>query len=177
MADVLITFQCNIYFSLSETPWRKLNTAPVCFGAKGDRFGSFWVEVGGSVEAVKLVHVSGQVSCMPGDWTNWGCSHVDLIVTVITNSSNFVLLPESRQNVYRIPGYNYDSKELVFTGLQSPLSVSSAQELRIWYGSDLIGDTEYDNNGTTCADVYAMHILKGTTNTVWGSCKYLFCCQ
>ncbi|XP_067023808.1 uncharacterized protein, partial [Acropora muricata] len=47
----------------SETPWRKLNSAPVCFGAKDNQFGRFRVEVGGSIQAVKLVHLSGQVNC------------------------------------------------------------------------------------------------------------------
>ena len=31
----------------TEAPWQKLNTAPVCFGAKGDNFGSFEVAIGG----------------------------------------------------------------------------------------------------------------------------------
>lgn len=63
--------------NITETPWQKLNTAPVCFGAKGDNFGSFEVEIGGSVNSVKLVHVAGEVTCIWSDgnnaWSKFGC--------------------------------------------------------------------------------------------------------
>ena len=39
----------NVFHVLTETPWRKLNSAPVCFGARDNQFGRFQVEVGGSI--------------------------------------------------------------------------------------------------------------------------------
>ena len=69
-------FFFNVFLVLTETPWRKLNSAPVCFGAKDDQFGWFQVEVGGSIQAVKLVHLSGQVTCnhrQVNTWSKWGC--------------------------------------------------------------------------------------------------------
>ena len=68
-------FFFNVFLVLTETPWRKLNSAPVCFGAKDNQFGRFQVEVDGSIQAVKLVHLSGQVTCDPHpiSWSNWGC--------------------------------------------------------------------------------------------------------
>ena len=55
-------FFFNVFHVLIETPWRKLNSAPVCFGAKDNQFGRFQVEVGGSIQAVKL-------SLAPPIWT------------------------------------------------------------------------------------------------------------
>ena len=80
-SSLLAFLQCIlhfcIYFCFSniEAPWRKLNVAPVCFGSKDDQFGRFNVEVGGSVEAVKLIHVSGWVNCdvVYHPSLNWGC--------------------------------------------------------------------------------------------------------
>ncbi|KAL9960060.1 hypothetical protein ACROYT_G033461 [Oculina patagonica] len=46
-----------------KDPWIKLNSAPVCFGAKGDQFGKFSVPSGGSLLSIKLVHLNGYVSC------------------------------------------------------------------------------------------------------------------
>ena len=68
-------FFFNVFRVLTETPWRKLNSAPVCFGARDNQFGRFQVEVDGSIQAVKLVHLSGQVTCDPHpiSWSNWGC--------------------------------------------------------------------------------------------------------
>ena len=69
-------FFFNVFHVLTETPWRKLNSAPVCFGAKDDQFGRFQVEVGGSIQAVKLVHLSGQVTCnryQVNGSSKWGC--------------------------------------------------------------------------------------------------------
>ena len=145
-------------FPLIEVPWRKLNTAPVCFGAKDNQFGKFEVEVSGSVEAVKLVHVSGSVSCGSGVFSNWGCSPGDATIhTVITTSSNVILLPESQQVWYNLPGYDTSSKEIVFTGLSSPLLLSSGQELRLWYAEDYNNQYEANNAGMTCADVFAKY--------------------
>ena len=149
-------------FSNIEATWRKLNVAPVCFGSKDDQFGKFNIEVGGSVEAVKLVHVSGWVNCdvyhLPS--SNWGCWHGKEIGTVITTSNDVILLPDfdGLQTWYSLPGYNADSKEIVFKGLKNPLLLSSGQELRIWYSEDLQNQNENDNEGTTCADVYAMYM-------------------
>ena len=51
----------------------------MCFGAKDNQFGQFQVEFGGSIEAVKLVHLSGQASChQPGNFSSkWGCKGED----------------------------------------------------------------------------------------------------
>ena len=147
----------------TEPPWRKLNTAPVCFGAKNDDFGRFRIEFGGSLNAVKLVHVSGGVKCS-NVWlagtSKFGCASEssENIHTVITTSNDEILLPESKETVYILPGNERESEEIVFAEISTPLLLSSGQELRIWYGEDLINEHDGDNSGNHCVNVYAKYM-------------------
>ena len=52
---------------------------------------------------------------------------------------------------YNLPGYNYNSPEIVFSGSRY---LVHHMVIRIWYGEDLYGWTEWDNHGYTCMDVY-----------------------
>ncbi|XP_015760564.1 PREDICTED: uncharacterized protein LOC107339768 isoform X2 [Acropora digitifera] len=149
----------------SETPWRKLNSAPVCFGAKDNQFGRFRVEVGGSIQAVKLVHVSGAVNCyFPRNASSkWGCDLQNVkqyIFVLLTDTSNTILLPmgQSHGSRYTLPGYDAQSSEIIFTGFPNPLYLSSGQELRVWYEEDLKDQSEHDNSGTSCTDVFAKYL-------------------
>ena len=130
----------------------------MCFASRDDKFGKIVVEVGGSVKSVKLVHVTGFLKCRNEDSpSNWGCS--DNFGTVLTQSDDVILLPESKEKWYKLPGYTPTSEEIVFTDLKNPLILSSGQELRIWYADDFSG-TEFEesnNSGTTCVDVYAKY--------------------
>ncbi|XP_015748430.1 PREDICTED: uncharacterized protein LOC107328208 isoform X1 [Acropora digitifera] len=143
----------------SEHPWRKLNSAAVCFGAKDDQFGQFQVEFGGSIEAVKLVHLSGQVSCdqHANVWSKWGCNGKHIFV-FLTDASRTILLPMDQNSPYTIPGYDAQSSEIVFSGLPNPLHLRSGQELRMWYEEDLKNVFESDNGGKTCADVFVKYL-------------------
>ena len=85
-----------------------------------------------------------------------GCARHQ-ILTLITTSKNEILLPESKQMVYTLPGYDADSEEIVFAEISKPLLLSSGQELRIWYSEDLTAG-ESDNDGTSCVDVYAKYM-------------------
>ena len=134
----------------------------MCFGAKYDQFGRFEIKTGGSVNAVKLVHVSGSVTCNvnagAGARSRFGCWKGEYIKTVVTTSNDVILLPESKQPTYTLPGYYADSKEIAFTDISTPLLLSSGQKLRIWYGEDLTNSAEGDNEGISCVDVYAKYI-------------------
>ena len=148
-------------------PWIKLNRAPVCFGARGNQFGKFSVSSGGKLLAIKLVHLHGYVSCDTRKvyhWSYWGCgAHTGVgkfVSIAITTSGNRILLPSSQffttgSKWSKIPGYNSLSPELVLSVFSSPLTVSSGQELRLWYAEDLTASTESDNGGKSCCDVFA----------------------
>ena len=155
----------NVFLVLTETPWRKLNSAPVCFGARDNQFGRFRVEVGGSIQAVKLVHVSGEVNCiLPWNaYSKWGCDRPNekqYIFVLLTDTSNTILLPmgQSQASRYTLPGYDAQSNEIIFSGFPNPLHLSSVKELRLWYEEDLKDYTENDNNGTSCTDVFAKYL-------------------
>ncbi|XP_015760575.1 PREDICTED: uncharacterized protein LOC107339772 isoform X2 [Acropora digitifera] len=143
----------------AETPWRKLNSALVCFGAKDDQFGRFQVEIGGSIQAIKLVHLSGYVTCdsRPVYRSNWGCVGWNIFL-FITNASDIILLPMGIRAPYTIPGYDEQSSEIVFSGFPNPLHLSSDEELRLWYWEDLVDRSEHDNGGTSCTDVFAKYL-------------------
>lgn len=146
----------------TEAPWQKMNTDPVCFGARGDKFGSFEVKIGGSVNSVKLVHVSGEVACsFFSGGSKFGCGKSSPeLYTFITTANNDILLPEIDELLpkYTLQGYHPDSTEIVFRNISTPLRLSSGQQLRIWYGEDLRDETEIDNSGSSCVDVYAKYI-------------------
>ncbi|XP_015767472.1 PREDICTED: uncharacterized protein LOC107346208 [Acropora digitifera] len=145
----------------SERPWRRLNSNPVCFGAKDNQYGTFVVEVGGHIDAVKLVHLHGKVSCdvSKGLWSNWGCGS-NFLMVLLTNSTNAVLIPkvEEGHHKYKIEGYNSTSPEIIWKNFTTPIGLTSEQELRLWFGQDLLDINEGGNNGTSCTDVFALYL-------------------
>ena len=81
-------------------------------------------------------------------------------MTIITDANKKAILPPAedlKRHSYSLPGYHHNSTELVFRNLVNPLSVSSNQEMQIWYGQDWIDRGEEDNSGKTCVDVYAWY--------------------
>lgn len=150
-------------YQIERSFWRKINAAPVCFGTKDDRFGRFKVQVGGSIEDVKLVHLYGWSTCSTTAlrWTRWGCAgRPRYIYILITNSSNDILLPVAGNTTYKIPGYNCNSSEIVLDGFPKPISLSSDQELRLWHHEDYSNDGREYNNGksTSCTDVFVKYL-------------------
>ena len=129
----------------------------------------------GRLAAVKLVHLYGYVSCDTAGptsyWSYWGCgdNHWNGINTqvnvVITDSNNQILLPPSQFlntkipsiKWYTVPGYNSLSPELVLPFFTSPKWVHPNQELRLWYGENLVKQSA-GNGGKVCADVYALFV-------------------
>ena len=142
----------------------------MCFGAKNNQFGKFTVPVGGRLASVKLVHFYGFVTCdtriASSGYSYWGCSIYhsglkDHVAVVITTSANRVLLPSSKfmsGKWSKIPGYNSFPPEIVLSAFSNPPSVLKGQELRLWYAEDLTNISEYDNDGTSCCDVFARFI-------------------
>lgn len=142
----------------------------MCFSAKNREFGKFHAPLSGSLAAIKLVHVYGYVTChkpAKHSWSHWGCSvsdRKDEINVVITNSTDDLLLPPSQLITSSelkwstIVGYDGSSKELVLSVFSDPLSVTSGQELRLWYGEAFVDKSTSDNDGEVCCDVYARYL-------------------
>ena len=150
-----------------KDPWLKLNSAPVCFGAKDGNFGSFNASTGGNLMKIKLVHLYGYVTCLVGHdnyWSHWGCGYhlfngnPDYTDVSLTTESDAILFPPSqivRSDKWTlVPGYNSRSPEIVMSIYDTPVAVTKDQELRVWYTEDLMNGHEHDNGGRVCADVF-----------------------
>ena len=155
-----------LYFFFSEN-WKKINTDPACFGARDDSYGAFNIRESGVIYTFKLVHRSRSVRCTP-DYppSYWRCDNPPLgdtrLLTVITFKNRSPLLLADYRNKschysYKIEGVGVNETELRFNNLPSPISVSVGDRFRIWYGQDLKDCSEDNNNGQTCADVYAWY--------------------
>lgn len=141
----------------------------MCFGTRKNQFGRFYVRRGRLI-AIKLVHRYGSVTCninnVNSTLSNWGCGSTEVNV-VVTTSRNAILLPPRKflsKDKFRarlkwsvIPGYNSFSPRLVLRFFPSPFPVLRSQELRLWYGEDLMDFAEEDNRGSSCVDVFALY--------------------
>ncbi|XP_057300779.1 uncharacterized protein LOC130635463 [Hydractinia symbiolongicarpus] len=133
----------------------KLQATNICFGTKNDQFGKFKITHNGKLAALKLKHMRGLVSCNPKKaLTRWGCGweNPKNIFIVITNSEDQIIMPEGKKKEHnKIPGFNGNSS---FITLDK--QVKAGEELRIWYSQDLRNFSEENNNGSSCADIYAV---------------------
>ncbi|KAL9958366.1 hypothetical protein ACROYT_G035372 [Oculina patagonica] len=158
-----------------EENWQKINTEPVCFGARDAKYGAFNITKSGRIKTMKLVHKSGSIKCSPDySASYWGCRNSGAygnngLLTIITNANKESVLPpagdlkahnycDEKKHFYSFDGTHHTSPELVFRDLPNLLSVSRNQEFQIWYGQDWADCWESSNSGTTCVDVYAWFV-------------------
>ncbi|XP_078344738.1 uncharacterized protein LOC144630275 [Oculina patagonica] len=151
-----------------EENWQKINTKPVCFGARDNQYGSFNITKNGRLKAMKLIHKSGAVRCnQVYSASYWGCRSPAYgghgLMTFITNANEESVLPPAgvlkavgdcgnRKYFYSLDGTSHTSPELVFSDLSHLQSVSRNQELQIWYGQDLY-DCGEDNNSVPLGSI------------------------
>ncbi|XP_031558548.1 uncharacterized protein LOC116294986 [Actinia tenebrosa] len=158
--------------------WVKLNTAPVCFMTKDNKPGSFTPTSHGFLTAVKLVHLSGYVTCdsrTHQNDNNWGCKDRASVKdaplnTFVTDKNNKVMFPltgvfyneqyAKTSKYYGIQEYDPMSPDIVLQhGLNSPSDyVGPDSQLRVWYGEDLFNTNEGDNGGKACVDVFGYFV-------------------
>ncbi|XP_078351470.1 uncharacterized protein LOC144636179 isoform X2 [Oculina patagonica] len=164
---IFLGLTCRDVTGQAQATWLKVNTSPVCFGAKGNKYGAFNMPFQGDLAAIRLVNLHGYVSCNAQSknyWSYWGCGsyNADQTNVVITDDTNTVVLPPAQLILNSskwaiIPGYNAVSPELVMSFF-SPKTVKSGQQFRLWYGEDLMKHGEGDNGGRACIDVYALYV-------------------
>ena len=135
------------YFFTEE--WQKINTGPVCFGARGDTYGPFHMVENGLIHTFKLAYRTGTLRCAPEfPESHWGCANPSFgenkMLTVITYPNKTALkiaeyTREVRSNgskcryySYHLDGIDVNSTELAFNKLSSPMPVSIGQEFQIW---------------------------------------------
>ena len=163
MAMLAVVFPFPSEASSKTCPrWVKLNKSPVCFGAKGNRYGRFTYHRNIFVSSFMLVHRSGKVTCgKKYGYSYWGCvPNAEILNAILTDQNNKILAPKASTvnsiGAYNLAGYTSSSSVLVFCVPKKPHCVFANSELRLWYGEDLRDHTESDNGGKTCADVYGL---------------------
>ena len=127
--------------------WKKLNTGPVCFGARDDSYVAFNIKESGVIYTFKLLHRSGSVICNPDHPPSyWGCVtpfYGDTrLLTILTFKNRSRLLLADYKNrcgyPYKMEGVGVNDNELRFNNLPSPISVSVGDEFQIWHGQDIL---------------------------------------
>lgn len=103
-------------------------------GAKDVKPGKFFIPMAGKISALKLVYISGEVSCSPFLTSKWGCEDSRNLYTLITDDQTSVVFPEnySGEMFHTLPGSTANSPELQFT-FSIPLEVAAGKEYRVWF--------------------------------------------
>lgn len=138
-----------------------MQSGNVCFGAKGDKYGSIILRSNGVLTKLRLLH-TGEVSlncnrkrCEYG--SKWGCCiTAGKIHIIITNKYNEIIAPETmpKGDSYELPGFDENSAFIEFDVYNTTVKVG--YELRIWYLQDIKDTSENNNEGRSCANVYAV---------------------
>ena len=133
MLDLKYQVSLNFASKCFSDKWKKINTGPICFGARDDSYGAFNIRESGVMYTFKLVHLSGSVRCNP-DYppSYWGCDHPSLgdarLETVITfKNRSALLLADYREKgchySYKIEGVGVNETELRFNNPLTPICV------------------------------------------------------
>ena len=134
-----------------------------CYGSAGSSHASFQVPESGKIEAVKLIHVSGGVSCNLNPKTRWGCDNFlykrDYFQTFVTDLNKEIIFPsvytQAPSSIYVVPGGDIETTRELILKPDAPYKVKKGQELQIWYGQDLLkySDDNNDPNVRHCVKV------------------------
>lgn len=153
-----------------------MTPSTVCFGSKGNSFGSFTTPKSGHVITFKLIYQSGHIGCALWKTSHWGCSSIIVpagfkMGTHITDTQKKRLLPKdefmkdagsnycTRRLYYNLPGIDINSPVLLFDNFSTPLSVTSGTQFQIWFADDLGDCLEFDNDGgKTCVQVFGLFL-------------------
>ena len=142
----------------------------VCFGSLDNKFAAALSPMEGFLVSIKLVHVTGHVSCnnrAPQYNKKWGCSRshplhggMPFNIVVTTGKNNSILYPKElflkdkkKSLWYDIPEVEPDSPELILGDSSYPHYVASGQELRVWFGEHLANTGERNSKGKVCITV------------------------
>ena len=128
----------------------------------------------GFLLSIKLVHVTGHVSCdksLLRHKSKWGCPRRHPVyggtpfnVVITTGKTNSIIYPtelslrgplrDERESLwYNIPEVEPDSPELTFGDSSHPHYVTSGQELRVWLAEDLMNPGGKKNDEKVCITV------------------------
>lgn len=145
-------------FCNRPSPWIN-QEKNICYGAKDGKYATFRFKQDCQLVAVRLVHVSGYVSCadrLDTYHSFWGCYEDNVISTVLVNLrvSDRIWFPgpvaESNGGSYQIDGFYRNDDVLI---MKKKGNFTLGDELQVWYGEDFMDHSEHDNGGLHCVDV------------------------
>lgn len=133
-----------------------MSPSTVCFSARDDNYGSFYIPINGRIITFKLRYKYGHVNCFApglGLWlSRWGCNwfgYTHPMGTLITDSSRNRLLPKDQylfggndcgsSQLYSLPWAGTEFDELRFDIFPTSIPVSVNQEYQVWFVEDLTG--------------------------------------
>ena len=165
---VSIKYILHLYFFIFLTEkWEKLNSVPLCYGARDDTYGEFAFSKAGSIMKLTLTHINGFLSCNPMYLPSyWGCDHPSLaqgkLMTLVTFQNRTRLQPAKIfgspcNPQYNINGSSLNSTLLSFEPFDIPLAASVDDNFQIWFGQDFTNCSEDNNAGVICVDVHALY--------------------
>ena len=144
-----------------------MNQNPVCYGGKGNSYGSFKIDKDVLIHKVKFVYRSGEIFCTSGAGKKggyFGCSYSgvkDYFTVYLTDTTNTLIVPappvfSSVSGWYRVHGHKTFATTLTLSTGTNAFGLKAGQYLRIWHGEDLYNNTEDNNSGKTCTDIYGL---------------------
>ena len=111
-----------------------------CYGTKDSSYGKFKFNQDCDLVGLRLNHVSGEFNSrsFPNSRWGWGGSRC---WSVVTNSSDSLIFPTnlSSEGQYVLDGFNVKD-QLIFHKRLIPVKVQKSEEMRIWFGADLINN-------------------------------------
>lgn len=143
-----------------------LQATDMCFGAKDDSYGKFNITHNGRLVSLRFRHKKGTVTCnneRSPVGSRWGCwkfpESINIAITTgMTSNFNQPVISKDVINEtnykYKLPGFDGNSPVLTITGYNQ--TVQAGEELRVWYNQDLNNHSEDNNDGMSCADIYAV---------------------
>ena len=165
---VSIKYTLHLFsFIFPTEKWEKLNSVPLCYGARDDAYGEFAFSKAGMIMKLTLTHINGFLSCNPMfPASHWGCDHPSLtqgkLMTLVTFENRTRLQPARIFGTpcnpqYSINGSSLNSTSLSFEPFDIPLAAPVDDNFQIWFGQDFTNCSEENNAGVICVDVYALY--------------------
>lgn len=147
-----------------------------CFGAKDNAYGVFEASQDGFIKDLKITHKSGFINCAEGiQWLRslWGCHNreigAEILINIhITDNNNTRLFPSpvvqyhllfGKDGYYFLPPFEGRSNHIKFSDKSPRVFVKKGQQLRLWFGEDLLNryDITDNNGGKHCVDIMASY--------------------
>lgn len=124
-----------------------MSPSTVCFSARDDNYGAFYIPTNGSIITFKLIYKYGHVNCFTpglGLWLfRWGCNGLGRthpLGALLTDSSRNRLLPKDQylfggsdcgtSQLYMLPWAGTESDELRFDNFPTPMQCQQTRNIK-----------------------------------------------